>query len=83
MRIEEVIGLVEKWIADPESVSKKELKTARDAARDVFNVAVTLRNAVADWNAVAYAVAAASAAMSGHARDAKFWVVDYHKSIND
>ena len=32
MDIEQVIELVEKWIADPESVSRKELKVARAAA---------------------------------------------------
>tara|TARA_R110002167_G_scaffold224697_3_gene430076 strand:- start:110 stop:328 length:219 start_codon:yes stop_codon:yes gene_type:complete len=72
MNIKEVIDLVEKWIADPKSVSRKELKVARDAARS------------ADDADDAYAARAASAdSWYGDTDGAKFWVAEHYRRIND
>ncbi len=75
MNVKQVIELVEKWIADPESVSRKELKVA-------YSVAVHAADA---WYAVRTAAAAHSAhsALNGDIDDAKYWVAEYHKSLND
>ena len=70
MNIEQVIELVEKYITDPKSVSKKELKAARDAVRaGAFDAAA--------------AYAAADAALYGDTDDAKFWVAEYHGITED
>tara|TARA_R110002110_G_scaffold75397_2_gene199201 strand:- start:2296 stop:2517 length:222 start_codon:yes stop_codon:yes gene_type:complete len=73
MNIKEVISLVEKWIAAPESVSYEELRAACDAVH-----AVHAEPADAAW----YAVHAA-AALNGDIDDAKYWVAEYHKLIKD
>ena len=64
MNIKQVIELVEKWIADPKSVSRKELRAAgvyaASAARD------------AAWCAV-------QSALNGDIDAAKHWVAEHHK----
>ena len=68
MSLKQIIELVEKWIADPKSVSRKELRVAgvyaASAARD------------AAWCAV-------QSALNGAIDAAKRWVAKYHKSLND
>ena len=78
MSVEQVIALVEKWIADPESVGQEELKVAYDAAYDAW-----YGDAAYDpWYAHAvYAVHAA--ALNGDIDDAKFWVAEYHIIIKE
>tara|TARA_R110000765_G_scaffold407556_1_gene504944 strand:- start:38 stop:253 length:216 start_codon:yes stop_codon:yes gene_type:complete len=67
MNIKQVLELVEKWIADPKSVSRKELKVAR-AAADVYAAAYA-----------GYAWYAVHAALDGDTYAAKYWVAEYHK----
>ena len=62
MNLEQVIELVEKWIADPKSVSKEELRAVHAVAFDAVH---------------ADAVHAA-AALYGNIDDAKVWVAEYH-----
>ena len=76
MNIEQIIELVEKWIADPKSVSYEELKFARDAAR-----AAAYAAACPLLNADVYAAAiSAHAALNGDIDAAKLWVAEYHKN---
>jgi bifunctional ADP-heptose synthase (sugar kinase/adenylyltransferase) len=78
----EVIQLVEKWLADPESVAKEELKSAENAAR-----AAARAEAIAvmfDPRAAAYAVYwAARAATTNDATEAKEQVEEYHELTKD
>tara|TARA_R110002167_G_scaffold39991_1_gene123429 strand:+ start:1134 stop:1340 length:207 start_codon:yes stop_codon:yes gene_type:complete len=68
MNIEQVIELVEKWIADPKSVSQKELRAAYAYADAAY----------------AYAAAAAvRTALYGNIDAAKYWVAEYHKSLSE
>jgi len=71
VNVEQVISVVEKWIENPEAVSKKELK----AAYEVYAHAALYTARAASF--------AASSAMYGHTDGAKHWVAEYHKSIND
>ena len=73
MNIKQVIELVEKWIADPKSVSRKELRAAR---------AVAVHAADA-WYAVRTAWCAAQSALNGDIYYAEHWVAKYHKNHND
>ena len=77
MNIKQVIELVEKYIADPKSVSQEELKVAYDAAYDAWY-------GDAD-TAVAHTACfyAADGALNGDIDDAKYWVAEYHISIKD
>ena len=79
------IKLVKKWLADPESVTKQELKDNRTAAN-----AAAYAAAAADANAAAYAAAAAdayaadaaayaAAADAPYINDAAYWVKRYEK----
>ena len=82
MNIKQVISVVEKWIADPESVGQEELR----AAYDVANAAVDAADAwYADaWYAAAVAAAASAAcALHGDVDGTKYWVAEYHKLIKD
>tara|TARA_R110000824_G_C14664538_1_gene618252 strand:+ start:165 stop:419 length:255 start_codon:yes stop_codon:yes gene_type:complete len=84
MNIKEVIALVEKYIADPKSVSQEELKTA-----DAYVVAYA--DVYAAWyaadaaaiSAVAAAWSAVAAALHGDVDVAKLWVAEYHKSLSE
>ena len=67
MNIEQAIELIEKWIADNESVSRKELKVAR---ADI--AAAITRHAADAWVAV-------HAALNGDTYAAKYWVAEHHK----
>tara|TARA_R110000824_G_scaffold23140_5_gene83480 strand:- start:7950 stop:8165 length:216 start_codon:yes stop_codon:yes gene_type:complete len=67
MNIEQVIELVEKWIADTESVSRKELGFAWHAAWYVVRAADVV------------AVHAVHAALNCDIDDAKYWVAEYRK----
>ena len=67
------IKLVKKWLADPESVTKQELKDNRTAAN-----AAAYAAAAADADAAAYAAAAADAYAAASA-DAAYWVKRYEK----
>ena len=81
MNIKQVIELVEKWIADPKSVSRKELKAARVDARVLRD---TARDGAAYSAANAAAVAANYPMTSQSDTDgAKFWVAEYHKLTKD
>ena len=72
MNIKQVIELVEKWIADPESVSRKELKVARaDLA-----AATSAVDAADAWYAV-------HSALNGDTYAAKYWVAKYRKLIKE
>tara|TARA_R110002167_G_scaffold224697_3_gene430077 strand:- start:355 stop:603 length:249 start_codon:yes stop_codon:yes gene_type:complete len=82
MSVEQVIALVEKWIADPESVSQEELKAAYADARDAAAAAASFYAYGAAYVAAA-AAAAIYAALNGDIDEAKFWVAEYHESIND
>ena len=67
MNVEQVIELVEKYIADPKSVSYEELRIARDAA----------------WDVVSFiSFHAADSAFDDDTDDAKYWVAKYHKNHN-
>ena len=70
------IELVRKWLADPDSVTQKELEKNRDAAD--YSAAYAAW-AVADWAAAAfYAAAAADAAYYSAAGDTTaYWVKKY------
>ena len=78
MNIKQIIELVEKWIADPKSVSQRELRAACDAA---YDAAYTARGAA--YRDAWFAVRAAYSVLNGDIDDAKLWVADYHKSLND
>tara|TARA_R110000765_G_scaffold157554_2_gene260922 strand:+ start:342 stop:560 length:219 start_codon:yes stop_codon:yes gene_type:complete len=71
MNVEQVIELVEKYIADPKSVSYEELRAAAAATY-----------AVATWFAWNTTVHATAAALNGDIDDAKYWVAKYHKNHN-
>ena len=73
MNIKEVIKLVEKYIADPKSVSQEELKVARDIGW--VNVGTTAY-------AVAYTAYAVWGALNGDTATAKYWVAEYHRRTN-
>ena len=72
------IELVEKWLADPSSVSKAELEANYSAANAVYDAA---RSA----NAVLYNadIASFAAAYGVNADSAEEWVANYHKSVKD
>ena len=74
MNIKQVIELVEKWIADPESVSRKELKVAYAVAYDAAYDA---------WYGDAALLNASAAALNGDIDDAKYWVAEYHGITED
>ena len=82
MTLEQVIELIEKYIADPESVSKEELIAALDAARDAAAAAASFYVYGAAYAAAA-AAAAIYAALNGDTDEAKFWVAEYHELIKD
>ena len=82
MNIKQVIELVEKWIADPKSVGKEELKAAYVDARVLRDTARDAHAYDAAYHA-ANAAAAAAAASQSNTDGAKFWVAEYHESIND
>ena len=72
MNIKQIIELVEKWIADPKSVSRKELRAAR-AVADVYDATYA---GDAAWCAANYA-------LHGDIDVAKYWVAEYHKFIKE
>jgi hypothetical protein len=67
----EHIELVKKWLADPDSVTRKELKANADAAQDAYAAADSADAA----DAARYAYAAAYAAYAADA--AAYWVEKY------
>ena len=80
------IELVKKWLADPDSVTKKELRANdADAAAYANDAAAAANAAYAAYaaytaDAAAYtAAAAASAAASGLPLNADNWVKEYEK----
>jgi len=76
------IELVEKWLADPSSVSKAELKanySAASAVYDAASAAARMANTVL-YNAD---IASFSAAYGVNADSAEEWVSNYHKSVKE
>ena len=69
MNIKDVIELVERHIADPESVGREELRAAYAAAAYAWD------------DAADSAASAASAALNGDTATAEYWVAEYHKSL--
>ena len=85
MNIKQVIELVEKWIENPEAVSKEELGIAGIFARAAAAVHADADAADA-WYGDAEAVEvwfAVYSALNGDIDDAKFWVAEYRKRLND
>ena len=76
------IELVEKWLADPSSVSKEELKANNNAANTAFAAAFAADRSA---NAVLYNadIASFAAAYGVNADSAEEWVAKYHKSVKE
>ena len=76
------IELVEKWLADPSSVSKEELKANYNAANTAFDAAFAADRSA---NAVLYNadIASFAAAYGVNADSAEEWVSNYHKSVKE
>ena len=72
MNIKEVIELIEKYIADPKSVSQRELRAACDAAYDAAY-------SDASW----YAWCAVRTALPGDIDGTKRWVAKYQEIIKE
>ena len=72
------IELVEKWLADPSSVSKEELDDNYSAANAAYD-------ADRSANAVLYNadIASFAAAYGVNADSAEEWVANYHKSVKE
>ena len=73
MNINQIIELVEKWIADPESVSRKELKAASASAY----AAAWSTYGDAAWYVTA--VYATRNALCDDIDGAKHWVAEYYR----
>jgi len=79
------IELVEKWLADPSSVSHFELVANRNAAflsaAYAIDVAAFIGDSTVAFLSAAYA--AADAACTGTAATAAYWVAEYFKSVKE
>ena len=80
------IELVEKWLADNDSVSKEELEANRNAAFTVAATAAAADNAAIAAAAKAFAAAHAFADFAqanADAADAAYWVAKYHELVEE
>ena len=82
------IGLVKKWLANPESITKEELKANAYAAADAADAAYAAYAAASDAAYAAYAAYAAAsdaayAAYADAAADAARFVKQYEELTNE
>ena len=80
------IELVKKWLADPTSVTQKELKDNRDDAVATYEAAIAhpaiaANTAVSAANAAYYA--SHYAAIASYTDAAKYWVEQYEKILKE